>query len=103
MATTLLRTRVDANRVREARKILAGLGLKPGDAVNLLFAQIVNRRGLPFAVQEEGYVYAQGEYGLSPDELDRASERIKRETAKARRNNEIKPVPADWRDLRKAH
>jgi len=102
MPTTLLRTRVDSGRAREARKILARLGLKPGDAVNLLFAQIVNQRGLPFAVQEEGYAYAQAEYGLSPQELDRAAERIGRESASARRRAEIKPVPDDWRELRKA-
>lgn len=101
MSTTLLRTRVDTGRAREARKILAHLGLKPGDAVNLLFAQIVNQRGLPFAVQEEGYAYAQAEYGVSPAELDRAAERISRETAQTRRRGEIKSVPNDWRELRK--
>jgi addiction module RelB/DinJ family antitoxin len=100
-ATTLLRTRVDRSRAREAKKILAGLGLKPGDAVNLLFAQIVNRRGLPFAVQEEGYAYAEAEYGVSPAELGRAAESIHRKSEQARRRDEIKPLPADWRDLRK--
>jgi addiction module RelB/DinJ family antitoxin len=100
-ATTLLRTRVNKSRAREAKKILAGLGLKPGDAVNLLFAQIVNRRGLPFAVQEEGYAYAEAEYGVSPAELDRAAESIHRESEQARRRGEIKSLPADWRDLRK--
>ncbi len=100
-ATTLLRTRVDKSRARQAKKILAGLGLKPGDAVNLLFAQIVNRRGLPFAVQEEGYAYAKAEYGISPAELDQAAENIHRESEQARRGGEIKAVPADWRELRK--
>jgi|ERR1035438_3730993 addiction module RelB/DinJ family antitoxin len=100
-ATTLLRTRVDKSRAQEAKKILAGLGLKPGDAVNLLFAQIVNRRGLPFAVQEEGYAYAKAEYGVSPAELDQAAKSIHRESEQARRRGEIKSLPADWRDLRK--
>ncbi len=100
-ATTLLRTRVNSSRAQEAKKILAGLGLTPGDAVNLLFAQIVNRRGLPFAVQEEGYAYAEAEYGVSPAELDRAAKSIRRESAQARRRGEITALTADWRDLRK--
>ena len=100
-ATTLLRTRVNRSRATEAKNILARLGLKPGDAVNLLFAQIVNRRGLPFAVQEEGYAYAEAEYGVSPAELDQTAESIRRESERARRRLEIKALPADWRDLRK--
>jgi addiction module RelB/DinJ family antitoxin len=70
MATTLLRTRIDSKRIREARKILDGIGVKPADAVNMFFAQVVAHRGIPFAVQEEGYAYAAREYGVTPAELD---------------------------------
>ena len=101
MATTLIRTRVDARRAAAAKKILAGLGLDATSAVNMLFAQIVARRGLPFAVQEDGYAYAQSEYGVTPAELDAAAKRIKREAAAARRRGETLSVPADWRELRK--
>ena len=48
MATTLLRTRVDAQRAAAAKKILEGLGLDATTAVNMLFAQVIARRGLPF-------------------------------------------------------
>ena len=48
--TALLRTRVAASRKRDGEKILAALGLSASAAVNMLFAQIVARRALPFAV-----------------------------------------------------
>ena len=46
----LVRARVPARRLRNAEKILARLGLKPGDAINLLLAQVELRQGLPFGV-----------------------------------------------------
>jgi addiction module RelB/DinJ family antitoxin len=50
MATesVLLRARVPANRLKKAEKILDRLGLKPGDAVNMLLAQIELHNGVPF-------------------------------------------------------
>jgi addiction module RelB/DinJ family antitoxin len=50
MATesVLLRARVPARRLKKAEKILDQLGLKPGDAVNMLLAQIELRNGVPF-------------------------------------------------------
>jgi addiction module RelB/DinJ family antitoxin len=50
MATTLFRARVNTGRAKAAQKILDRLGLSPADAVNMLFAQIVSRRGRPFDV-----------------------------------------------------
>ncbi len=101
MATTILRTRVDTRRAAAARKILAGLGLDATSAVNMLFAQVIAHRGLPFAVQEDGYAYAQNEYGLTPAELDRAAARITRDAARAVKRGEVTPLPADGKDLRK--
>jgi len=46
----LLRTRVPERRYRNAERILESLGLNPGDAVNLLMAQIELRNRLPFDV-----------------------------------------------------
>ena len=47
----LLRARVPEERSRRAAKdIMEGRGLKPGDAVNMLFAQIELRKALPFEV-----------------------------------------------------
>ncbi len=70
----LLRARVPAQRYRKAEKILDRLGMNPGDAVNLLLAQIELHQGLPFAVslaygplltpgqQAEAWKEALGEY-----------------------------------------
>ena len=49
-ATTLFRTRVPKARLRKAEKVLGKLGLKPGDAVNMFFAQLELRGDMPFAV-----------------------------------------------------
>lgn len=49
-ATTLFRARVPAARLRKAEKILSRLGMKPGDALNMLLAQIEIREALPFEV-----------------------------------------------------
>lgn len=48
--TTLFRARVPAARLRNAEKILKRLGMKPGDALNMLLAQIELRQALPFEV-----------------------------------------------------
>jgi len=48
--TTLFRARVPAQRLKRVEAILEQLGMKPGDALNLLLAQIELRRGLPFDV-----------------------------------------------------
>lgn len=48
--TSLFRTRVPADRLRNVEEILARLGMKPGDAFNMLLAQIELREGLPFEV-----------------------------------------------------
>ena len=49
-STTLLRARVPSQRLKKAEKILAQLGMKPSDAVNMLLAQIELRQALPFEV-----------------------------------------------------
>ena len=50
LTTTLLRARVPSQRLKKAEKILAQLGMKPSDAVNMLLAQIELRQALPFDV-----------------------------------------------------
>lgn len=50
--TTLFRTRVPSHRLKTAEAILADLGLNPGDAFNMLLAQIERHQGLPFAVRK---------------------------------------------------
>lgn len=48
--TSLFRARVPAARLCKAEEILGRLGMKPGDAFNMLLAQIEIREGLPFEV-----------------------------------------------------
>lgn len=48
--TALFRARVPIQRLKRAEKILDRLGLKPGDALNMLLAQIEMRKELPFSV-----------------------------------------------------
>lgn len=102
MSTTLLRTRVDTRRAAQAKKILAGLGLDATAAVNMLFAQVIARRGLPFAVQEEGYAYAQSEYGLTPAEVDAAERRIHLSIERERKAGTLAEFKGDWRALKRA-
>ena len=52
--TILLRARVPSARYENAERILKRLGMKPGDAVNLMLAQIELRQGLPFEVALQG-------------------------------------------------
>jgi addiction module RelB/DinJ family antitoxin len=49
-STTLFRARVPTDRLKRVEKILSKMGLKPGDALNMLLAQIELRGGMPFAV-----------------------------------------------------
>ena len=49
-STVLFRARVPARRLQRAEKVLEKLGLKPGDALNMLLAQIDLCQGLPFEV-----------------------------------------------------
>jgi len=49
-ATTLFRARVPTERLKRVEEILSRLGLKPGDAFNMLLAQVELREGLPFPV-----------------------------------------------------
>lgn len=89
MSTTLLRVRVNSAHARRAKQVLDNLGLRPADAVGALFAQIAARRGLPFAVEEQGYGYAESEYGLTPAEVDRAEAAMRREVERERRRGRL--------------
>lgn len=58
ITSATIRIRIDPRRRAAGDKVLRRLGLTPAQAVNLLYAQIEARRGLPFAVT------------LSPDEWE---------------------------------
>ena len=48
--TVILRTRIDPDRKVRVEAILQRLGLTPTQVVNLLFAQIEQRKAVPFAI-----------------------------------------------------
>jgi antitoxin component of RelBE/YafQ-DinJ toxin-antitoxin module len=48
--TTLFRTRIPTARLRNAEKILAKLGMKPGDAFNIFLAQVEIQKDFPIAI-----------------------------------------------------
>jgi DNA-damage-inducible protein J len=48
MKTAFVRVRIDPVRKRTAETILSTIGLSPSEAVNMLYAQIVLHKGLPF-------------------------------------------------------
>jgi len=49
-ATAILRTRIDPRRKARVEKILGQLGMTSTQAVNMFFAQIERRKGIPFPV-----------------------------------------------------
>ena len=49
----LVRARVEPRRKRNAESILSKLGISPGQAINMLYAQIEIKRGLPFPLVTE--------------------------------------------------
>jgi antitoxin component of RelBE/YafQ-DinJ toxin-antitoxin module len=92
MSTTVVRARVASGRAKNVARILNRVGLTPAAAVNALYAQIEQHRGIPFAVQEDGYAYAKSEYGLSASEMDAAEKRIRRRLARERKAGTLRPV-----------
>jgi addiction module RelB/DinJ family antitoxin len=92
MSTIVLKSRVDRINAAAARRVLAKLGLKPSDAVNVLFAQIASRKALPFALATSDSSYAMEEYGLDAKAIAAASARISRQIARERRAGTIRSV-----------
>lgn len=52
MKDEIVRARIDAGLKAEASHILQGLGLEMSDAIRLFLHQLLQRRGLPFAVRD---------------------------------------------------
>jgi len=92
MATIQLRTRIDRDLKRKSAVILKNIGLDEGAFVSMALTQLVNRRGLPFAVTESDQAYFESEYGLTPAEKVRAGLKMRRETASARKTGELKEI-----------
>ena len=100
MATIVLKSRVDRVNAAAARRVLAEIGLKPSDAINVLFAQIASRKALPFSLATADSSYALEEYGLDEDAIAKAGLKINRLIARERRAGTIRKVTsiADLRE-----
>ena len=99
VATTLVRARVKTARVKKVTRILDRMGLKPADVVNMVFAQIEQRRALPFDVADAGDDYAFQEYGVTKAEMEKFEKRLAKDIARERKAGTIREL-TNWRDLR---
>jgi addiction module RelB/DinJ family antitoxin len=48
--SAIIRVRIDSEHQQKAEAILKDLGVTPGQAIGMMYAQIVQHRGLPFIV-----------------------------------------------------
>ena len=92
MPTVQIRTRIDRNLKRESDSVLKSIGLDAGSYVSMALTQLVNRRGIPFAVMEPDAAYFVNEYGLTPGESARAGVVMKSEAARARRTGKLREI-----------
>lgn len=92
MTTVQLRVRIDRKLKKKSDTILKNLGLDAGSFVSMALMQLVNRRGLPFAVVESDADYFASEYGLTAAQRTQASTTLKKETARARRSGKLRPI-----------
>ena len=90
--TVQLRTRIDRELKRRSAAELKSIGLDERAFVSLALTQLVNRRGLPFAVTEPDESYFAAEYDLTPAEMEQAGQRMRQESAKARRTGTLREV-----------
>ena len=92
MATIQIRTRIDRNLKKESDTVLKSIGLDAGSYVTMALTQLVNRRGIPFAVMEPDAAYFVNEYGLTPAESAKAGAAMKSATARARRTGKLREI-----------
>ena len=90
--TIVLKSRVDRSHAIAARRVLAQLGLKPSDAINVLFAQIASRKALPFALATSDSSYVREEYGLDDAEVMAVGSRLRKELVRERKAGTVRPV-----------
>ena len=79
-------------RVKKVTRILDRMGLKPADVVNMVFAQIEQRRALPFDVADAGDDYAFQEYGVTKAEMGKFEKRRAKEIAAERKAGTIRVI-----------
>lgn len=92
MATVQFRARIDRNLKKKSDAVLKGLGLDASSFMSMALTQLVNRRGIPFAVAESDEGYFASEYGLSSGQADQAGAAMTKETASARRAGKLREI-----------
>jgi len=92
MPTVQLRTRLDRDLKLKSDAVLKALGLDASTFVAMSMAQLVNRRGLPFAVTEADADYFAAEYGVKAAQAAQAGRKLRGETVKARRAGKLREV-----------
>jgi addiction module RelB/DinJ family antitoxin len=92
MATIQIRTRIDRNLKKESDTVLKSIGLDVGSYVTMALTQLVNRRGIPFAVMEPDSAYFVNEYGLNSEEFAKAGASMKSDAAQARRSGKLREI-----------
>ena len=92
MATIQIRTRIDRNLKKKSDDLLKELGLDAGSFVSMALTQLVNRRGLPFAVTESDAGYFASEYGVTAAQRIKAGASMRRESDRARRTGKLREI-----------
>jgi addiction module RelB/DinJ family antitoxin len=92
MATIQVRTRIDRKLKNESDAVLKRLGLDAGSFFSMALTQLVNRRGLPFAVTDSDAGYFASEYGLTQAQSVKAGAAMKRETGRTRRTGKLREI-----------
>lgn len=98
MPTIQIRARIDRNLKKKSDAVLKGLGLDAGSFVSMALTQLVNRRGIPFAVAESDEGYFAAEYGLTSAQAVKAGAAMTKESANARRAGKLREI-TDVTDL----
>lgn len=84
--------RVDRQKVKAAKKILAGMGLTPRTAIDVFLAKVVSQKAIPFPVALSDSEYASTEYGMAPAELAAFDRRMDRMVASEKKAGAIRSV-----------
>ncbi|MFA5265345.1 MAG: type II toxin-antitoxin system RelB/DinJ family antitoxin [Opitutaceae bacterium] len=92
MATIQLRTRIERSLKRKSDALLARLGLDAASYVSMALTQLVNCRGIPFAVTDTAGDYFEKEYGLNSTETVHAGNTMRQESTRARRAGRLKEI-----------
>tara|TARA_B110000483_G_scaffold35116_1_gene42966 strand:- start:795 stop:1091 length:297 start_codon:yes stop_codon:yes gene_type:complete len=92
MKTVQFRTRVEPSLKKKSDSILRALGLDMETFVSMALTQLVNRRGLPFAVTESDEDYFSYEYGLNRNESVGAGNRKRAASKRDKTLGRIKTI-----------